>query len=352
MSKQLKWAVTFLTVVGSVLLLIILLVVVVDPFFRYHKPIKNFPYVVDDQLSQNPGMAKNMKYNSVILGSSVTMGFETKWFDELFGLDTIKLNYNGAYPKDQANIMEVVFESDNTVETVFLGIDPYPYSANVNDTKFPIPQYLYTNTILDDSRYIFNKEVLVDYILAPLLSPDKKTDLSSVYKLNLEDGHYGAAQAVHAYTPAKIVGKNLAFDSFDKGVTDNMKVNILPFIENNPDTEFVVFYSPYSILFWNDMIREGRLEATIREVEVISDLLFEYDNVTVYSFLGEEEIVTDLSNYADSVHFHSKVNRYMTECFANGINIISEDNLDKELQEIYEMASTYPFKEKFGLSIE
>ena len=40
------------------LLGIMALVVYVDPFFHYHAPLENFPYLVDNQLSQNPGMAK------------------------------------------------------------------------------------------------------------------------------------------------------------------------------------------------------------------------------------------------------------------------------------------------------
>ena len=59
------------------------LVIYVDPFFHYHAPLKGFPYLVDNQLSQNPGMASHMEYDSVILGSSMTVNFQTTWFQEL-----------------------------------------------------------------------------------------------------------------------------------------------------------------------------------------------------------------------------------------------------------------------------
>ena len=41
----------------------------VDPFFHYHKPIEGFPYVVDDQVDMNPGLARNMDYDGVLLGN-------------------------------------------------------------------------------------------------------------------------------------------------------------------------------------------------------------------------------------------------------------------------------------------
>ena len=70
-------------------------------FFQYHTPLEDFPYVVDHQVNQNPGMAKHMDYDSVILGSSMTVNFNTGWFEELLGLKTLKLSYSGAFPKQE-----------------------------------------------------------------------------------------------------------------------------------------------------------------------------------------------------------------------------------------------------------
>jgi hypothetical protein len=72
------------------------LIVYVDPFFHYHAPLKNFPYVVDDQVDMNPGLAAHMEYDSVLLGSSMTVAFDTDWFTEDMGLKTQKVSYNGA----------------------------------------------------------------------------------------------------------------------------------------------------------------------------------------------------------------------------------------------------------------
>ena len=82
----------FLLVAGMACGAATALVVYVDPFFHYHKPLPGFPYLVDNQLSQNPGMAAHMDYDSVILGSSMTVNFQTKWFGELMDLNTIKLS--------------------------------------------------------------------------------------------------------------------------------------------------------------------------------------------------------------------------------------------------------------------
>ena len=63
----------FALTAGFLFAVCILLTVVVDPFFHYHRPLPGFPYVVDNQLSQNPGMARNFAYDSFLTGSSMTL---------------------------------------------------------------------------------------------------------------------------------------------------------------------------------------------------------------------------------------------------------------------------------------
>ena len=140
-----KLLLLFIAFVFTAFVLMIALVVYVDPFFHYHKPLKNFNYVVDNQLTQNPGMAEHLEYDSVILGSSMTVNFETDWFEELMGLKTAKLSYSGAFPKDQSNIMKLIFDSrwngeKREVKRVFLGVDVITYTGDVEQTKYPIPR--------------------------------------------------------------------------------------------------------------------------------------------------------------------------------------------------------------------
>ena len=175
----------FITFVLTAFVLMIALVVYVDPFFHYHKPLKNFNYVVDNQLTQNPGMAEHLPYDSVILGSSMTVNFETDWFEELMGLKTVKLSYSGAFPKDQSNIMKLIFNSrwngeKREVKKVFLGVDVITYTGDVEQTKYPIPEYLYDDQLLNDIQYVLNKDVLLQYVLRPLVDPES-TNWSHIY---------------------------------------------------------------------------------------------------------------------------------------------------------------------------
>ncbi len=349
MNKYKKWIMAIVLIVALALLSEAVVVVYVDPFFQYHAPLADFPYLVDNQINQNPGMATHMKYDSVILGSSMTVNFNTNWFAELMGLDTIKLNYSGAYPKDQANIMERIFHSGNQVETVFLGIDVMTCTGGVEETKYPIPAYLYDDAIWNDAAYLWNKDVFLNYILRPLADPDK-TDLATVYQSWWTDEYYNIQWVMHNYENPPQVQEDTAKDAYLASVEANLSQNICLFIEQNPDTMFYVFFPPYSILYWNDVIKENHLEATMAEYQYIADRLLAYDNVRVFYFPDLEEIVTDLNNYADYTHYHRDINRYMTECFADGTCEITDSaQMSRALLRTRDMIERFDFEELFSV---
>lgn len=344
--KQFKiWLFTFALISILGLGAVVGLVYVVDPFFQYHKPLDGFPYLVDHQVNMNPGLAKNMDYDSVLLGSSMTVSFDTNWFQEVMGLKTQKLSYNGAYPKDQANIMEIIFDAkENTVKQVFLGIDELNYSGDVDQTKFEIPSYLYDDNYFNDVRYVFNKDVILDYILRAAVDTKDKSDWNMIYKPWWQDEHYNKASVLMYYEPAPEAVAVPDTQLFLDRIEQNLEVNILPFIEAHPETTFTIFYPPYSILYWNNVCREKGLETVIAKYRYMSERLLAYDNVELFFFQNQEDVICNLHNYADYTHYHGRVCRYMVECFASGQRRVTLDNLEEELEILYQLAANYDYE--------
>lgn len=349
MNRCKRWLLAVVLTILTVLVLAAAAVVWVDPFFHYHAPLEKFPYLVDNQLSQNPGMAKHMEYDSVILGSSMTVNFNTHWFEETMDLDAIKLNYSGAYPKDQANIMDIIFDSENDVKAVFLGIDVMTYTGGVEETKYPIPVYLYDDSYLNDVQYLLNKDVLLNYVLRPLADPDK-TDLATVYQSWWTDEYYNIQWVMHNYVPPEPVQTETEREAYIESTDRNLRVNLCPYIEQNPDTTFYLFFPPYSILYWNDVMQENHLEATMVQYRYIADTVLAYDNVRLFYFPDQERIVTDLNNYADYTHYHSDINRYMTECFADGTcEVKSSEEMARAQERTRAMIERFDFESLFSV---
>ena len=345
--------VTFFASVMVMLVVVCILVVTVDPFFHYHSPIKWFPYVVDNQLSQNPGMAKNMTYDSCIIGSSMTVNFHTDDFKQIMGMNTIKLSYSGALPHDDYNILRLVYDAGSharrkgNVKAVFLGVDAMTYTAGTSDTKYPFPEYLYDKNPFNDISYLLNKDVLLEYILRPLINRDP-TDLSQVYASWWTPDYYNIQWVMHNYEPSEKVSEEMPSDELIPGTQDNLEKNILPFIKAHPETEFYMFFPPYSILYWNDVQNENHFEATMNQYEYIADTLLQYDNVKVFYFQKLEDIVTNLNNYADYTHYKPEINKYMVECFENGTCEVKKGEMPQQLQKMREIVEKFDFDGLFS----
>lgn len=341
-----RWLVGFAGIFLAGLIGCMALVIWVDPFFQYHKPLAWFPYLVDNQVNQNPGLAKHMEYDGILIGSSMTASFNTDWFEELMGMKTQKLSYNGSYPKDLSNIMQLVFDAKgDQVKAVYMAVDQSTFSADPEETKFPVTDYLYDDNVFNDVPYLLNKDVLLDYILRPLADRKDASDWAELYKPWWTDEYYNKANVLMYYEAAeeKQEAEALAADYFKDAVEENLQKNILPYIEAHPETEFYIFYPPYSILFWNDVTREKELEAVIGRLEYMTERLLNYENVHVFNFLGKEEIICNLNNYADYMHYHKNVCRYITECFATGENELHPENYGQAFDEIRTLAMSYDY---------
>jgi hypothetical protein len=327
-------------------------VIVVDPFFHYHTPLKKFPYIVDNQLSQNPGMARNMTYDSCIIGSSMTVNFHTTDFASVMGLDTVKLSYSGALPRDDYNILSFIYDSDSVsrqsgdVKAVFMALDPVVMTADLDATKYELPEYLYDDNIVNDINYIFNKDVLFQYILKPVIQR-KGSDLSTIYESWWTPEYYNEQWVMHNYRPAEKVDERTAEDEYIARTAANLDTNILPFIKDHPETEFYIFFPAYSVLHWYDVMQENHLDATLRQIEYIGERLMEFDNVRLFDFMTEEETVTDINNYADIIHYKPEFNTYMVSCFAEGSDELEKGGMKDMTDKLRAIIADYDYEALF-----
>lgn len=345
MNKTGRWLKVFAITVVLALMAWAAIVIYIDPFFQYHKPLEGFPYVVDDQVDMNPGLAKNLDYDSCILGSSMVVNFNTDYFADELGLNTAKLPYNGAYPKDQSNILKIIFDAKgDTIKRVFLGVDEMNYSGDIDETKFPITDYLYDDNILNDVQYIYNKDVLLDYCIKPLIDRSDATSWNMIYPFWWQEEHYQKALVLMYYEPAEINKEEVSADPFIDAIEKNLDVNIIPYIEAHPETTFTMFYPPYSILYWNDVNNRNELEVVMEKYRYISNRLLEYDNVELYFFQNQKDIICNLNNYADYTHYNTGVCEYMVKCFASGECKVTKDNLEDNIDALYELTSSYDYE--------
>ncbi len=345
--------IVFLSIVIGLLGIVGISTYYVDPFFHYHAPKAGFAYVVDDKINQNPGMAANMEYDSFLTGSSMTANFNAKDFSKEGG-KVLKLCYDGAYPADLNSIMGIVFDPTtrarrhNPVKAAFIGVDLLVYTADVDEHKFPLTEYLYDNNPWNDTEYLFNKTVFVDYVVKPMLEK-QGTDLDEVYRMDwLTPEMFGKDYVLGGYVPADAKEEEAAADLLIEQTGKNLACNILPYVEAHPETTFTFFFPAYSILFWNNVEREQMLEARLAQTEYLGETLLRYPNVRVFYFSDCEDIITDFDKYTDYTHHSEAVSRFEAESMMRGAHEVTPGGMKAKTDHMRQIVRSYDFEGLLG----
>lgn len=343
MYKKFCIQILFFTIV--ILLVIGIITWIVDPFFQYHKPFIDIEFT--NEIYQNAGIVKNFDYNTIITGSSMTENFKISWFENANKAEKlIKVPYSGGYSKNYDKIFEIAFETHN-IKKVYLGLDNfYVFRTEPTETRTDLPEYLYDKNIFNDVQYLLNKDVLIENTMPNIKNyfQGKNVNEDLAYNWN-EDFTFGKEEMLSNYNrPLKT--QELPDNYYMINYKENLK-NITKYIEEYPNTEFIIFFPPYSIIDWDT--KQGNLEARIVVTkEVMKDLL-EYKNVQLYYFQNIEEIITNLDNYKDYSHYNEEINYYMFESMCKtGKHKITKENYLSEIEKMYNIVLHYDFEAIFN----
>lgn len=105
-------------------------------------------------------------------------------------------------------------------------------------------------------------------------------------------------------------------------ITENLR-RIKSRIAQYPNTRYRFLIPPYSMLWWDCAYVNGQRDKMLYVLERIFTELIGLENVEFYFFQDEEEIVCNLDNYMDMVHYSPKVNQYMLEQMAAGNRMVT-----------------------------
>ncbi len=322
----------------AVLLLVAAVVVVFDPFYHYHKPWLGLKAVLHDKEYQCVGTLRNFDYDTLLVGSSVMENNNNGWYDEAFGVKSIKAIRSYGATADLCYLMDVAYE-DHKIKRVFYNIDPSSLSASAETTyeSTGCPMYLYDRNPFNDVQYLFNKDVLLTKI---------PYQIANSFIGNYDEGLSYNWAKWKSFSKEQTLGlyhrKKEAVPMMEKTVyQEQLDANIALLtseVEAHPETEFIFFYPVYSMLWWDGVIRSGERDAYIyNEIEMTKALL-QYDNVRIFCFQNEPEIATNLDNYMDTIHFSQDINRLMLDQIIAGEYEMTTDNYVEVIEGVREFS--------------
>lgn len=345
-----KFLKQFFTASVILLLACVLAVVVFDPFFQYHKPLKGLKAVLTDKEYQCVGSLKTFDYDSVIAGSSVSENYHNGWFDQGFGCKSIKAIRSYGATADLCYLLDIAFEHQD-LKYVFYNLDPSALEADP-ETTYELtgcPMYLYDDNYVNDVRYWLNKGVLMEkipYLIANSLMGDYDENNSYNWAQWKE---FNSDMILGLYIRKPSVSEMKPRDYYEDLLRKNLDM-LTDRITAHPETEFYIFVPPYSMLWWDNIYREGDTEAYLYNMEQAMKTLLAYENVKMFYFQNDREIITDLENYMDILHFSPEINRYICDSLIAGKRQVNSENYAEEIRSMRDLA--YETVEKLVLPYE
>lgn len=320
--------------IRSIVLLVaaIAVVVIFDPFFEYHKPLKGLKAVLTDKEYQCVGSLRNFDYDSVIVGSSVTENNYNAWYNEGFDCNVIKAVRSYGATADLCYLLDIAYETHD-LKYVFYNIDPSALCADPEPTYelTGSPTFLYDKNYINDVEYVLNKSVIfekIPYLIANSFMGDYDENNSYNWAQWKE---FNSDMALGLYIRKPSIAPMKEKDYYQNQLDANISL-LTNEVSAHPETSFKIFIPPYSMLWWDNLYRTGDTEAYLYNMEQALGTLLQYENVEIYYFQNIEEIITNLENYMDIIHFAPEINQFMCEQMAEGNHRVTLDNYEKEIE--------------------
>ena len=251
---------------------------------------------------------------------------------------------------DLCYLLDIAFEHQD-LKYVFYNLDPSALEADP-ETTYELtgcPMYLYDDNYVNDVRYWLNKGVLMEkipYLIANSLMGDYDENNSYNWAQWKE---FNSDMILGLYIRKPSVSEMKPRDYYEDLLRKNLDL-LTDRITAHPETEFYIFVPPYSMLWWDNIYREGDTEAYLYNMEQAMKTLLAYENVKMFYFQNDREIITDLENYMDILHFSPEINRYICDSLIVGKRQVNSENYAEEIRSMRDLA--YETVEKLVLPYE
>lgn len=330
----------------GILLALAVVTVVIDPFLHYHEPLSFLEYPLKDERYQNDGITRHFEYDALITGTSMTQNFKPSEFEALWHAKTVKASYSGATYHELNQHIRRAMEYRPEIAYVLCSLDgtrliapsdEYGYEGN--------PEYLYDDNPWNDVKYLLNKDVVpktlavVNYTRA-----GEKTPTMDEYGSWNQYMTFGREAVVNSFTlqpirEEEVVLSEEQLEMIEKNVSENFLATALAY----PETEFYLFFPPYSICYWEGLVRGNQLNSQLQAEEMAAEILLSAENIHLFSFSDRIDIIDNLNNYGDTLHYGEWVNSEILQCMASGKGELTKDNFKEYFAGLRELYSNYVF---------
>lgn len=341
-----KWNVIVIIGLLAVLVLLSGFTAYVDPFLHFSSGRDFLEYPLKDERYQNDGIARYYEYDSIITGTSMCQNFKCSEFNALWNAAAIKIASSGASYHESCETIGRALSRHDNIKNVLCSLDGnrlnYPPLYEEYDGY---PTYLYDDNPFNDVNYLLNKEVLPKAVavLNYTRSGQKTTTMDEYGRWN-QYASFGRESVLASFTLLDESDEALVLTEEDlQQIRENVNTNFVELAEAHPDTTFYLFFPPYSICYWEAMVRTKQLNAQLEAQRTAVELLLTAPNIQVYDFSDRLDITGNLDNYTDTLHYGEWINSEILQMIAAGEGRLTGDHFMEYYDAVEKMYSEYDY---------
>ena len=345
--KARRWAVVWILLTLALFALIGAAVCAVDPYFHYHAPVTDrWYYELNNERYQNDGILHHFDYDSVIIGNSMSHNFKTSEMDDLFGVNAIKTTFSGGDYSEMHDYLELALCLHPDLKMVLRSLDGVKLMQDRMEGTLDDPtySYLFDKNPVNDVKYLLNRDVVFGRVLPMMVREGTQQGITSFdeysswqFVSGINQVTVDGVQTKEHHEPVHLTAEQ------KETIYRNITKNITCLAEEYPDTQFYCFFAPYSILWWQYLAEEGTIFQRVEAEEYAAQLMLKYDNIHLFCFSCRTDIISDLNNYVDTMHYCAWVNSLILRWMADGQYELTNENLHDYMQKELEVYLNYDY---------
>ncbi len=321
---------------------------IIDPFFLYRKPFDALSYKLESQRYQNNGIARHFEYDAIITGTSMTENFKASQFDDLFKTNSIKTSFSGATFNEIALYLNRAISYNPNIEIIVMSLDQYNIMKEKDALPYrSYPEYLYDENYFNDISYLLNKHTFIygsGLTIFNTLIGNETTSFDD-YSRWQEKVTFSEEVLLNSYNAnEKTESSQKQLLEEDRIIIfDNLQQNLIQLAIDNPDIEFYCFFPPYSIVYYGNLNQSNTLNYHLNALKYASELIVEYDNIKLFSFLDLYDVTTNYALYKDETHYSEEINDDIFKYMEKQQHLITSENIDEHFDDVFDFYLNYDY---------
>ena len=344
---------------------------VVDPL-QLFRPARLFAAMYSqDSRMQDAGLIRSQDFDTVFMGTSLSIHFRQSDIDRLLGVKSLKLAMTGSTSHEQSFVIAAALERHP--RRVIWQVDDWIFrDAPETDQDIYLPADLYRRNIRGLAGYLFSGAMAREsaWILArsiPPLAPAVarlttgvlfKFPIARVDDINTLRPDVDVAEAYNARKSVAafrrvidpVRSAYLAEGYSYQAMVKNFERDAVGLIAKNPDVKFDIYFPPYSILQWVAM--RDAAPATLQLVfdfsAYMAQRLAQFPNVRLHDLRVAKETTHNLGNYADVIHHSPAIDLKVLSWLAAGTYIVDRAAPTASLERLKAQVAAYNVDETRG----